>query len=50
MNFFSIMWNLQAYYHLKIDFQKWTDIEEASSYSTATKSTVAKPGGPYIIS
>ena len=27
---FSFMSNLQTYYHFKLDFQKWTNIQDAS--------------------
>ena len=32
---FSFMSNLQTYYHFKLDFPNWTNIQGASGYSTA---------------
>ena len=41
--FFSIMSNLETHYHLKLDFQKWTNIQEASDKFTPpnTKRTIS---------
>ena len=39
---FSIMSNLQTHHHFKLDFQKkWTNLQEASGWSTASE-TVRK--------
>ena len=40
---FSIMSNLQTHYHLKLDFKKWTNIQEASDKSTTpnTEKTIS---------
>ena len=34
---FSIVPNLETHYHLKLEFKKWTNIQEASDYIHGTK-------------